>query len=143
MLDVEALFAQINKGLAEEKESSSSEVEKTASAPAPESETVTETTEVVEDKSMEKLASELYAAGQILAEGFIDRTVEKLASGVAAGGGGVEQGSKWQRVAQKIENMHAHVGPGDSTSLSAEQAGALSGAKGVVNPAKKLPKGGK
>jgi len=128
MLNVEALFAQLSKNSGAE---ATAEVEKVASA-AP-------ATEVKqEDGSIEKLASELYAGGQLFAEGFADRLIEKLAgSGVPAAGGGMHRESKWQSVARKIDNLNSHKGVGDNSSVRAE-AEAISGAKGVVNKAKPL-----
>jgi hypothetical protein len=87
----------------------------------------------------DKLAADIYAAGALFGEGFTDRLMAKLAN-VAAGGGGMKQGSKWLKVtdaigAAKGQNMGAPTVAGHQT---AESAGALSGAAGVVNPAKAL-----
>jgi hypothetical protein len=87
----------------------------------------------------DKLASDLYAGGAIFGEGFANRVIEKFAA-VAAGGGGPQQGSQWQKVtnqiaAQKGQNKGVPAVAGHQT---AESAGALSGAPGVVNPAKAL-----
>lgn len=124
-MNVEALFAQLRKDSTVE--TAEAEVEKTASAE-----------EVQQDENLEKLASELYAGGQLFAEGFVDRMIEKLAgSGVPAGGGGKDRKSKWQAVANKIDALHSATTVGDNSSVRAE-AEALSGNKGVANKAKPL-----
>lgn len=123
-MNVEALFAQLRNNSDAE---ATQEVEKTASAG---------------DEGMEKLASELYAGGQLFAEGFVDRFIEKLAAGVPAGGRGLHHGSNWQNVTSRIAKLKGeHMTVGDNTSVRAEEE-AISGAKGVVNPQKPLPKGG-
>lgn len=123
-MNVEALFAELRKN--SDAEAKETQVEKTASAP------------VQSGEGMEKLASELYAAGQLFAEGFTDRFIEKLAAGIPAAGAGIATPkSKWEAVGKKIENLKTHGAVGDNSVVRAE-AEAMSGAKGVVNPAKAL-----
>lgn len=127
-MDVDALFAELRKN-SDAEAPETQEVEKTASA-EPKKE---------EGESMEKLAGELYAGGQLFAEGFADRLIEKLAgSGVPAAGAGIASPkSKWEAVGKKIERLKSHGGVGDNSVVRAE-AEAMSGAKGVVNTAKPL-----
>ncbi len=134
MLNVEALFAQLRKD--SDAEAGNQVTEKVASAAEKVAEVATE--EKVEE-NMEKLASELYAGGQLFAEGFVDRMIEKLAgSGVPPAGAGLGGAkSKWKAVSDKIDSLHTHRAVGDNSSVRAEKE-AISGAKGVVNPAKPL-----
>jgi hypothetical protein len=132
-MNIEDLFATVSTQLRGNSEAANADVEKTASdASVGYADS--------KDENMNKIASELYAGGQIMAEGFIDRFIEKLAgSGVPAAGAGINAPrSGWESIAKKVENMHNRPPMMGGGSLSAEQAGALSGAKGVVNPAKPL-----
>lgn len=128
--DLEALFAQF-----------SGEVKKEAQA-AP-----------VEDDAQVKLAEDLYAAGEIMATGFVDRALEKIAgSGVPAAGGGqadpiASPRSVWESVAARLAAAHGRKSSiGDDTSVRAEDevgkgAGhskGKAGATGVVNTQKNL-----
>lgn len=94
-LDVTALMALIDAD-------GSSGQEKIASAGA-------------ETDAMEKVASELYAAGQILATGFADN-IRKIASAGGltshAPGNGVDEAeaSNWNTVAQKIQRERQGAG---------------------------------
>lgn len=101
--------------------------------------------EVVEapEADMTKVAEDARAAGRFIAEGFWERFTEKLAmSGmVPAAGGGNEPRSRMQEIAKSIGKMKGEdMVPGDDTSIRAQEAGALSGAEGVVNPANYTPK---
>lgn len=120
--------------------------QKTASAPESETAAAQKTTEAAPKAEPEvnttehaKLAADLAAAGAIFGEAFAKSVIEKLAA-VPAGGAGIQQDSKWMRVArsigaQKGENTAKPAVAGHQT---AESVGALSGAAGVVNPAKPL-----
>ena len=126
--DLEALFSSLAQ-----------ETEKVAEA-------VTETPEtgeaVVEDH--EKIAEDLRAGGEILANAFVDSVLEKLAAAVPAAGAGSEvpiasPRSRWEAVAARLANTHGRaLKPGDDTSVRAEQDGALSGAMGTVNKQRNL-----
>ena len=134
--DIDALFASLTQ-----------EVEKVAE------EAGVQENSVADDASLEKLAAEAYAAGEIMAAGFINAALEKLAgSGVPAAGGGSEDPiarprSSWETVAARIAEMHGRrLQPSDDTSVRADAAGYKghgsmshrSGATGIVNPAKAL-----
>lgn len=125
--DLEALFSSLAQ-----------ETEKVAEA-------VTETPEAVEAvEDHEKIAEDLWAGGEILANAFVDSVLEKLAAAVPAAGAGSEvpiasPRSRWEAVASRLAGMHGRaLGVGDDTSVRAEQDGALSGAKGTVNKQRNL-----
>lgn len=79
---------------------------------------------------MEKLASELDAAGAVMADAFVDRTLERLektamdrASSSHASAGGVTEPSSWSKVKEKIQAMKGGGGGDpDSGHIRAEQA---------------------
>lgn len=131
-MNIEDLFNTVSQQLRGNSEAANAEVEKTAS----------DASVGYADQgneNMNKIASELYAGGQIMAEGFIDRFIEKLAQGVPAAGAGIRAPrSGWETIAGKIEAMHNRPPMKGGGSIDAQQAGALSGATGVVNPAKPL-----
>lgn len=141
-MKIEDLFAAISKQARVDSEAANTEVEKTASeATPPAEETKTEVEVSTKEEDMEKTASELYAGGQLFAEGFADRLIEKLAgSGVSAAGRGDSDPSGWTGIAKKIDNIHKRKGGAKKSggSVGAEEHGAISGAKGVVNTAKPL-----
>jgi hypothetical protein len=125
--DLEALFSSLAQ-----------ETEKVAEA-------VTETPEAVEAvEDHEKIAEDLWAGGEILANAFVDSVLEKLAAAVPAAGAGSEvpiasPRSRWEAVASRLAGMHGRaLGVGDDTSVRAEQDGALSGAMGTVNKQRNL-----
>ena len=79
------------------------------------------------DESHQKLAEDLYAGGGIMANGFVDEVLAKLAgSGVPAAGGGSANPtqsprSKWEQRAARLAAMHGRAtAPGDDTSVRAE-----------------------
>jgi hypothetical protein len=127
--DLEALFSS----LAQETEKVAAAVEMT--------ETV-EAAPAVEDH--EKIAEDLRAGGEILANSFVDSVLEKIAAAVPAAGAGSEvpiasPRSRWEAVAARLAGTHGRaLKPGDDTSVRAEQDGALSGAKGTVNKQRNL-----
>lgn len=109
--------------------------------------------EVVEnDDAQVKLAEDLYAGGGIMANGFVDQILEKLAMGIPAAGGGsavpiASPRSRWEQAAAKLAKTHGRgMTPGDDTSVRAEdgsypgsgQNTAKGGAKGSVNTQKDL-----
>ena len=134
--DLEALFSS----LAQETEKVAEAVTETPEAPEA----------VVEDH--EKIAEDLRAGGEILANAFVDSVLEKLAAAVPAAGGGSEDPvaaprSNWEAVAARLATMYGRqLAPGDDTSVRAEEAGYAghgsqshrSGAHGVVNPQRDL-----
>ncbi len=126
--DLEALFSS----LAQETEKVAEAVTQTP-----------ETSEVVADNH-EKIAEDLRAGGEILANAFVDSVLEKLAAAVPAAGAGSEvpiasPRSRWEAVASRLAGMHGRaLGVGDDTSVRAEQDGALSGAAGTVNKQRNL-----
>lgn len=128
--DLEALFSS----LAQETEKVAEAVEINETVEAPEA--------VVEDH--EKIAADLRAGGEILANAFVDTVLEKLAAAVPAAGAGSEvpiasPRSRWEAVAARLAGMHGRaLGVGDDTSVRAEQDGALSGATGTVNKQRNL-----
>lgn len=137
MTDLDELFAS----LTQEVEKVASEAEVTEAAPA-----------VEYDDTMDKLASDLYAGGEIMATAMVERVLEKLAAAVPAAGGGSEDPiaaprSNWEAVAARLATMYGRqLAPGDDTSVRAEEAGYAgggsqshrSGAHGVVNPQRDL-----
>jgi len=127
--DLEALFSSLAQ-----------ETEKVAAAVD-----MTETPEAalaVEDH--EKIAEDLRAGGEILANSFVDSVLEKIAAAVPAAGAGSEvpiasPRSRWEAVAARLAGTHGRaLKPGDDTSVRAEQDNALSGAKGTVNKQRNL-----
>lgn len=106
----------------------------------------------VQPEGLDKLASELDAAGRLMASALFDTLQTKLAgSGVSAAGGGDGVNgpvkSKWHAKARALAVLFGEkTTPGDDTSVRAEDGGykggardtALSGAKGTVNPQKNL-----
>ncbi len=127
--DLEALFSS----LAQETEKVAEAVTETP-----------ETSEVVADNH-EKIAEDLRAGGEILANAFVDSVLEKLAAAAvpAAGAGSdvpiASPRSRWEAVASRLADMHGRaLGVGDDTSVRAEQDGALSGAAGTVNKQRNL-----
>lgn len=136
MTDLDELFAS----LTQEVEKVASEAEVTEAAPA------------ANDDTMDKLASDLYAGGEIMATAMVERVLEKLAAAVPAAGGGSEDPiasprSNWEAVAARLATMYGRqLAPGDDTSVRAEEAGYAgggsqshrSGAHGVVNPQRNL-----
>lgn len=139
MTDLDELFAS----LTQEVEKVASEAEVTETAPA-----AVETN----DDTMDKLASDLQAGGEIMANAMVNRVLEKLAAAVPAAGGGSEDPiasprSNWEAVAARLATMYGRqLAPGDDTSVRAEEAGYAgggsqshrSGAHGVVNPQRDL-----
>lgn len=137
MTDLDELFAS----LTQEVEKVASEAEVTETAPA-----------VENDDTMDKLASDLQAGGEIMANALVNRVLEKLAAAVPAGGGGSEDPiaaprSNWEAVAARLATMYGRqLAPGDDTSVRAEEPGYpghgsqshRSGAHGVVNPQRDL-----
>jgi len=137
MTDLDELFAS----LTQEVEKVASEAEVTEAAPA-----------VANDDTMDKLASDLYAGGEIMATAMVERVLEKLAAAVPAAGGGsadpiAAPRSNWEAVAARLATMYGRqLAPGDDTSVRAEEAGYAgggsqshrSGAHGVVNPQRSL-----
>ena len=133
MTDLDELFASLTQ-----------EVEKVASE--------AEVTETASDDTMDKLASDLQAGGEIMANAMVNRVLEKLAAAVPAAGGGSEDPiaaprSNWEAVAARLATMYGRqLAPGDDTSVRAEEAGYAghgsqshrSGAHGVVNPQRDL-----
>lgn len=105
------------------------------------------------DESHQKLAEDLYAGGGIMANGFVDEVLAKLAgSGVPAAGGGSANPtqtprSKWEQRAARLAAMHGRAtAPGDDTSVRAEDTSypgaghnrGKGGAMGSVNSQKDL-----
>ena len=139
MTDLDELFAS----LTQEVEKVASEAEVTETAPA-----AVETN----DDTMDKLASDLQAGGEIMANAMVNRVLEKLAAAVPAAGGGSEDPiaaprSNWEAVAARLATMHGRrLAPADDTSVRADDAGYpghgsdthRSGAAGVVNPQRDL-----
>jgi hypothetical protein len=136
-MDIKGLFEQLKAN------AMADETEKTAAAVTP------DTTAEGGDEGdsggvdeMAKLAEDLRAGGRMFADGFVDRAIEKLAgSGIPAAGGGTLRDSKMEQIASKIGAIKGATSgkPGDNTSVRAEgHHGAMSGAKGAVNPAKAL-----
>jgi hypothetical protein len=125
--DLEALFSSLAQ-----------ETEKVAEAVE-----TPETPEVVAEDH-EKIAEDLRAGGEILANAFVDTVLEKLAAAVPAAGAGSEvpiasPRSRWEAVAARLATMHGRaLGVGDDTSVRAEQDDALSGAPGMVNKQRDL-----
>lgn len=125
--DLEALFSSLAQ-----------ETEKVAEAVE-----TPETPQVVTEDH-EKIAEDLRAGGEILANSFVDSVLEKIAAAIPAAGAGSEvpiasPRSRWEAVASRLAGMHGRaLNPGDDTSVRAEQDHALSGAMGTVNPQRSL-----
>jgi hypothetical protein len=133
-MDIESLFETLKKTASDEGQTQ----EGTAVVP----QSAATGGEMGADSGMDKLAEDLCAGGRMFADAFCDRTIEKLAMAVPAAGSGIlDTSSKMEGIAAKIGNLKGATAgkPGDSTSVRAEaHHGAMSGAKGVVNPAKAL-----
>lgn len=84
---------------------------------------------------IEKLAGELQTAGKIFADGFVGRTLEKIAETVPAAGGGAEPRSAFQQVAKKLAVQKGqNLKPGDDTETRAEESPkTMAGSKAPVN----------
>lgn len=74
--------------------------------------------------AMDKLAADLEAGGQLMADAFVDRAIEGMRkqAGLSshAPGTGVKQPSNWSRVAQKLQKQHDTKKPDDSGHVRAE-----------------------
>jgi len=119
--ELEALFATL-----------SGEVQKVAAAPV----AAPATTE-----DHVKLAEDIYAAGEIMADAFVNRALEKLASVPAAGGGTIDGNSSprstWESIAQRIATAHGRkASVGDDTSVRTEDnmGGGAGHNKGKAGP---------
>ncbi len=115
-------------------------VEKTAAAQAPSAPAPTAAPAPAASADVTKLASDARAMGAFIAEGFFDRLLQKQAMEglIPAAGAGTDPRSVIEMIADRIHQMKGKgaVGMiGDDTSIRAEQAGAISGAMGNVNPA--------
>lgn len=118
-------------------------------AEAPTQEKVAE--ESQDETTSQGFEAELYAGGGLIAEGFVDRALEKIAMSIPAAGGGTDPRSTMESIAAQI---HARRGKGakvgDDTGVRAEDTGykghgsdrALSGKVEKPNPARALPKRG-
>jgi hypothetical protein len=135
-MDINALFAELTK---EAQASESTQTQEDATAV---SQSAATGGEEGADSGMDKLAEDLCAGGRMFADAFCDRAIEKLAMAVPAAGSGIlDTSSKMEGIAAKIGKAKGATAgkPGDSTSVRAENHhGAMSGAKGAVNPAKAL-----
>lgn len=96
-----------------------------------------EGTDIEAADGLSKFASDLDAAGRMMAEGFMTRCHEKVAMGIPAAGGGIEPRSKMEAIADKVAKQKGKTTgeKGGDTSVRAEQHDAMSGAKGEVNKA--------
>lgn len=99
---------------------------KTASAPAaaPSAPAAAPAADLNDDDAATKLAEDLEAGGRLMADAFVDRTIENMRklAGLSshAAGTGVKQPSNWSRVAEKLQKLHGSKTPDDSGHTRAE-----------------------
>ena len=112
-MKVSELLAQIGGG----------DVEKTAAASAS---APSAPAHQADDDSIAKLAEDLEAGGRIMADAFVDRTLERFKKEAAglpsshASAGGVTEPSNWSKVKEKLQKQHGSKKPDDSGHTRAE-----------------------